>query len=263
VFLIWYDPLPGTMVVTNWGAGYTPQIVTDTYRRTGGSADSERLLFYVDDATKQIVYRRQADRYGVVYNLPSAPSEIVEILKVSKNLYGGLTVLYVYESSPGHLSTGSFTARNLASGVEVGSDNNQVSSTAIKPVDGSITSFNLEHALVSVNAVNSSVLKPATGTIRDFQLQAANRDFDLGLSSATMTVNTGTVTPDFELRVAITHVPLSAENDLATLSINTGTILPNFELRVARTPIYLGERVSAASLSATSGAMTTFSLGDN
>src|SRR5690554_415311 len=109
VFLIWHDPVPGTMVVTNWGSGYTPQIVTDTYRRTGGSADSERLLFYVDNTSKQIVYRRQNDRYQVAYALPSAPADIVELLKVSKNIYGGLTVLYCYDDGTGRLKTGSLT----------------------------------------------------------------------------------------------------------------------------------------------------------
>src|SRR5690606_6423249 len=99
------DPLTSTMVVSNFGAGYNPQVVTDTYRRTGGSADSERLLFYVDNTTKQIVYRRQDDRYQTVYTLPAAPADVVELLKVSKNLYGGLTVLYCYDDGTGELVT--------------------------------------------------------------------------------------------------------------------------------------------------------------
>src|SRR5690554_2053224 len=122
VFLIWYDPVISTITVTNWGEGYTPFIVTDTYRRTGGSADSERLLFYVDNTTKQIVYRRQNDRYQTAYTLPAAPSDVVEILKVSKNLYGGLTVLYCYDDGTGDLKTGSFTARAAEDVVHVNTD---------------------------------------------------------------------------------------------------------------------------------------------
>ena len=256
VFLVWYDPVPGTLVTTNWGAGYNPQIVTDTYRRTGGSADSERLLFYVDNNTKQIVYRRQDDRYQTVYTLPSAPADVVELLKVSKNLYGGLTALYVYEDGTGQLTTGSFTARSDVAQVHIGSDGNQTSPAEIKPKSAEVINFTLKAGLKSVDVIDTTELLPTSATITNFSLRDNTVSLNEQTSSANIVPAAATVT-NFELKSTIR--PLQDQVSSASFLADTASINA-FLLK--DTLIYVEPyETESAELTPTSATITNFSLG--
>lgn len=253
VFLIWYDTQASDTVVTNFGAGYNPQIVTDTYLRLGGPAASARILFYVDNTTKQVVYRLQDDRFGVVYTLPNAPSDVVEILKVSKNLYGGLTVLYVYEDSPGNLTTGSFTARDAVDVVNIGTDGNQKSRGELSATSGYVSSFLLVVRLKEAVVTNTAALAPATGTISDFKL--GNNRLEGGVSRATLSSSTGTVS-DFSLKGQRT---LYETGDAAELESLTGEVTDFF---LKETLIELSSYgVEEAELTAVTGQVTDFLLG--
>src|SRR5690554_297548 len=258
VFLIWYDPLPGTMVVTNWGAGYTPQIVTDTYRRTGGSADSERLLFYVDNTTKQIVYRRQNDRYQTAYALPSAPSDVVEILKVSKNIYGGLTVLYCYDDGLGNLETGSFTASVGPNTHGIGADDNIVDNFILS-TEGSLPYFSLKKAAVRTFDTSKSELYESSGAVLLFELKDSRINLSGGVSTSSFQSNSADVL-QFSLDVERVPVSFTAEPSSSALSQDDAQIT-SFELRVARTPVFLDGGEDSVQFSQQSGTVTNFSLG--
>jgi hypothetical protein len=259
VFLIWFDSLAGSTVTTNWGAGYTPQIVTDSYTRTGSAADSTRILFYIDASTNQIVYRLQADRFGVVYTLPNAPQAVVEILKVSKNLYGGLTVLYVYDDTTGELVTGSFTALDGTDRLRIGSDGNDVSRNLMTPSFSELTLFSLKEAVVSTSAqVNLNNLQFTSGAITNFELRPAQVFLNTQTSTAVpLSSASGSVT-NFFLKSAVVSAGTQTSN-ATPLTYGTGTVT-NFVLK--ETLISLNPQSSTAvTLSSTSGSLTTFTLG--
>ena len=255
VFLLWYDSQAGGTVVTNWGAGYNPFIVTDTYRRTGGSGDSERLLFYVDNTTKQIVYRRQLDRFTIEYTLPDAPQDVVELIKVSKNIYGGLTVLYCYDDGAGGLLTGSFTATAGEDVMHIGTDDTLVSHATLSPLSGSLLSFKLGVALVLYQATEATSLIPFSGSLVGFELRSSNNFLEP--MSETLLVSTEGNILNFELKSST--VSLLDQNSTATLAVGTGSIL-NFTLvvtKIATEPA----NADTATLVSSSGTLTTFTLG--
>lgn len=70
--LYWYDPLAANYVVTNLGQGRSPRMTLDDKRQFAG-AQSDALLAYIKG--KQLVYRRQRDRflveYGVLTDVPA------------------------------------------------------------------------------------------------------------------------------------------------------------------------------------------------
>jgi hypothetical protein len=263
VYFLRFDTLSGTEVLDNFGAGYTPVVVTDTYTRTGGSASSERLLFYVDDATKQIVYRKQLDRYQTVYTLPNAPSDGVEILKISKNLYGGLTVLYCYDNAGtglggGSLVTSSFTARASVDGVNIGTDGTLVSSQTVVPSTGSITGFVLKEAIISVGEQSSSgSLTQGTGLITNFEIRSSILNLNEQTDSASLVNNTGASVTNFELKDSI--VNLEEQTDSASLVNSTGASVTNFELKV--TLIQLSSEAEQSTLTPSTGSISVFTLG--
>jgi hypothetical protein len=257
VFLIWYDSQAAATVVTNWGAGYTPQIVTDTYIRTGGSADSTRILFYVDASTNQTVYRLQADRFGVVYTLPNAPQNVIELLKVSKNLYGGLTVLYTYDDTTGALVTGSFTALDGTKRMHIGSDGNDISRSSMNPVSSEITTFTLKIGAVEVLVEEAPVFQPATGTIF-FELKSPQlllqeqTDSSVPLAAASASIST--------FLLGVSKVTLQEQTDssvpLAAASASVVTFLLKQTI-VVLTP----QTGDTATLSGATGSIATFTLG--
>jgi len=256
VFLIWYDSQAGDTVVTNWGAGYNPQIVTDTYRRTGGSEDSERLLFYVDNTAKQIVYRRQLDRFQTVYTLPSAPSDVVELLKVSKNLYGGLTVLYCYDDGAGGLLTGSFTARDFANGVNIGTDGFVKEKTKFQPSEGTVLSFVLMISSVETgNQVSATQLTPSNGSILEFNIRSSTIKLNPQTSSGSIASITNGTIDAFSIKESIIFVEQSASG---SLSVNADGSIDSFALK--ETLIEVSEQDIAELLVGT-GDITTFTLG--
>lgn len=255
IFLIWYDPVQSSITVTNWGAGHTPYIVTDTYRRTGGSADSERLLFYVDNTTKQIVYRRQNDRYQTSYPLPAAPNDVVEILKVSKNIYGGLTVLYVYEDN-GQLTTGSFTARFAEDAVAIGTDGDIVDSLEQKVLSGTVTLFSLKEGAVNVAGESSSMLSGISGAITFFELRPAQIFLNEQEDTSAVLANSGTVSL-FELKSSLINVgPFESSSNI----LHSSGDITLFNLAFSRIDIesFEGESTSVVPIS---GDITTFNLG--
>lgn len=231
VFLIWYDSALGSMAVTNWGQGKTPHIVTDTYRRTGDSADSERLLFYVDNATNQMVYRKQLDRYQTAYQLPSSPSDVVEILKVSKNLYGGLTVLYVYEDTPGSLLTGSYTARSAPDTVTLNTDGTfEPSEAEVSVVSSSLETLSIVEGLVGSSAESSSEVSVEGYTIA---LSVRSNEIDLRGTS-----DSASVSPSFgglsNLEIKSSVITTDVQNDFAAVSTTSGNLS---KLEIAKTLI--------------------------
>lgn len=273
VFLIWYDTQAADTVTTNFGAGYTPQVVTDTYRRTGGSADSTRILFYVDNTTKQIVYRLQDDRFGVVYTLPNASSDVVEILKVSKNIYGGITVLYVYEESPGNLTTGSFTARPFASGVHVGTDARLLSeSKPSAPVQSSVTQFRLGQGAVRVDVENATFASPSASQIITFGIRPAQVSMeDLGAVSPVSIrgkqagATYGSIT-DFDIKSSVIYLEDVAKAPIeanSSIPVPTSSSILQFNLRLDAV-IKLSNAPSLSEgrdLEAASASIITFTIG--
>lgn len=256
VFLIWYDPVISSITVTNWGAGYNPQIVTDTYRRVGGSVNSERVLFYVDNTTKQIVYRRQNDRYQIVYALPSAPADIVELLKVSKNLYGGLTALYCYDDGTGSLKTGSFTARDDEDVVNIGTDRHPESQASVTAASGSIVDFVLKSNVKETEHVDKVSFIPDSGTIIDFVLRENTVNLNNKTCTASVSPATGTIS-DFSLK----SVQIDAEPQKSSASISvTSGIMQDFLLK--QTLISIDSYgVEDAEMTVVSGQIANFFLG--
>src|SRR5690554_710587 len=255
VFLIWYDSQASATVVTNWGAGYTPQIVTDSYIRTGGTTGSTRILFYVDNATKQIVYRLQDDRFGVVYTMPSAPGDIVEILKVSKNLYGGLTVLYCYEDSPGSLKTGSFTARSAEDQVEVGTDGFQdIDTVAVKA--GTIVgmSIGIKEGLITAGERNSLALSSQGLVFTDFLI--LTKEINLPPKEDSISLNSGDLLFSNFLIKSVVRV-FEDQRDAVELASDSLT-MPTFTIAEA---LISTEAYDSISLEATSITFSTFSIG--
>lgn len=258
VFLIWYDSQAGDTVVTNWGAGYTPQIVTDTYIRTGGSADSTRILFYVDNATKQIVYRLQADRFGTVYTLPNAPQNVVEILKVSKNLYGGLTVLYVYDDTTGSLVTGSFTALYGTDKIHIGSDGNDLSQGFMAPSFSEIILFTLKLSTVNTLAVENSAFQASSATVSSFSLEAVEENLQTQTSLTVPFLVASASVTSFVLKSSI--INLNTQTSVAPAFVPSTANITTFLLK--ETVISLNTQTSSATTMSTStSSITTFTLG--
>jgi len=254
IFLIWYDPVMRQTTITDFGEGFAPHIVTDTYRRTGGPADSERFLFYVSSSTNQIVYRRQNDRYGVEYALPSAPSDVVDLLKVSKNLYGGLTVVYCYESS-GELEVGSFTARYAVDAVAIGTDGRLEDTVTMLPTSGSVTEFRLKIAGIPATASETAEMSVSSGAITNFELRSAQLYLDAEVDTVTMSPTSGTIS-SFTLKdILVTSEEIV---DTSTMSVTSGTI-PSFVLKEARIDINAEE--DPVTMLVSSGTITSFTLG--
>lgn len=258
IYFMWYDPQVGMQVVTNFGAGYTPYIVTDNYYRTASSIISERLLFYVKDSTKQIVYRKQNDRYQTEYTLPSAPSDVVEILKVSKNLYGGLTVLYCYEDVSGDLVTGSFTARPAPDTVETATDRGGYREDVPVFISGSanlpafelkVSVINPEDTVEQLTLIGSGSASLTNFLIKNTEVQKSAEDSQLML-----TTGSGTVT-NFSVQLAQQLLEASETQEVFT----TGTVtMSNFLVKVALIPFDAEDSVT---FQGSSGTITNFSLG--
>lgn len=259
VFLIWYDPVPSTMVVTNWGAGYTPHIVTDTYRRTGGSDASTRFLFYIKASTKQIVYRKQLDRFEIEYQVPNAPADVVEILRVSKNIYGGLTVLYVYEDVSGDLVTGSFTARSNADQATLGTDGEIEAGASFSAKSGEVTAFDMAETLVTVNAASLATFNATGGSVTAFDVGTVQTILGNDLppvpditDTAIFAANSSTITFD----VRDPQVIFTAEVDTSSFTATGETI--TFDL--AETLVNFVAETETVSFTANSGSITSFDV---
>ena len=255
VHLIWYDPNAQMEVVTNFGPGVTPHIVTDSYHRTAPSISSERLLFYIKTSTKQLVYRKQLDRYQIEYTLPDAPSDIVELFEVSKNLYGGLTTLFCYENVSGDLVTGSFTARAEADVIKLGTDGNLSDEGKFSVVSGTIPSFVLKLGLIGQEATDSSSFVISSGTISSFDIASTELFLSEQTDTASFGVSSGTVS-SFNIREPI--VRTEEQTDSSTFLTTSGT-LSEFELRVA--VLSLSSEAESSTFSVSSGTLTTFTLG--
>ena len=231
-------------------------IVTDTYRRTGGSADSERLLFYVDNTTKQIVYRKQLDRFTIEYTLPDAPQDVVELIKVSKNIYGGITALYCYDDGAGGLLTGSFTAMPGVDTVAIGTDNGLFSSLSLIPTIGTVANFLLKQGSVPFSSKDEGNLVPSTASIIDFVLRLNIVNLQEQTSSGSMTLGTGTVS-DFSLKSVINNLEEQTSNGL--LAATTATVLT---FLIKTTVIEISQYgIESAELVPTSGTIISFTLG--
>lgn len=254
VYLLWYDSQAADFVVTNFGAGYNPQIVTDTYRRTGGSADSTRYLFYVDVVTKQIVYRAQLDRFGVVYTLPNAPSDVVELLKVSKNLYGGLTALYSYEESPGKLSTGSFTAKMPDDKVDPGTDGFQKSSAAIGIAEAGFKQFILKVGGVILAPEDLVSLYISDATLPTFFFGEKTSEIEAEDIASVIILDADL--SEFSLKSST--IDTLAEDE-ATISI-TDAEMKQFSLKETLIPLEAKDS-NTATITITDTSLLTFSLG--
>lgn len=123
VLLDWYDPVQAQQVMTEIEEGVTPHIAsTRNYKRGSSTADSERILFYIKTSTKQVVYRKQTERFLMEHTLPSAPQDVQELLVVGKDLLGGLTVVGVYEDPTDGIKAYSWTAINDLSDVVIDDD---------------------------------------------------------------------------------------------------------------------------------------------
>jgi hypothetical protein len=254
---MWYDPQASMQVVTNFGAGRTPHIVTDNYYRTSANITSERLLFYVKASTNQIVYRKQNDRYQVEYSLPSAPADVVEILKVSKNLYGGLTVLYCYESG-GELVTGSFTARPAPDTVETATDRGGhredlpmflAGAASIPAFELKVSVINPEDTVDQVSIIDSGSVSLTGFLVKDTEVQRSAED-----SVVSLTTGSGAVT-NFSVQLAQQLVEASEEQTMFT----TGSVsLSNFLVKVA---LITFDAEESATIQGSSGTITNFSLG--
>lgn len=262
VFLLWFDPVAGQEVAEDFGAGYTPYIVTDNYNRLLDSSQSERLLFFVKDSTKQIVYYRQSDRYDIEYTLPDAPNDVVEILKVSKNIYGGLTVLYCYEDTSGDLVTGSFTARSSADEVNINTDRNFDSRAETQPTQGSVTSFTFKLASIQTSGDSSALASPITGTLNNFELRSANIMFtaEPDSTSATPAASSGSVS-NFVFKSSLIDLEPEIDNTSAVPSAASGAV-SNFTLKETLIIINtLDVDTVTATPSSTTGSVSGFVLG--
>lgn len=156
VNFLWFDPQPSAQVVTNFGAGRTPKIVSDTYYRQGGTADSERFLFYIKESNQEIVYRRQTERYQTEYSLGNT-DDAVEIMTISKNIYGGLTVMYCVDDGSGGLVTQSLTARHAPDTVALGTEK-EYTDTILLESSYSQTKFSTKEALVKPEILNEGIV---------------------------------------------------------------------------------------------------------
>ena len=235
VFLIWYDTSVGDTVITNFGEGKNPVIVTDTYYRKGGSADSERFLFYVNSATNQVVYRKQNDRYGIEYSLPASSGDVVELLKVSKNLYGGLTVLYCYEDSPENLTTESFTARPGEDIAHIGTDGKLLSISNISASSASLFNFSLEIKGFKVSLIDTASLVPDNANILKFVLRSSIVELELTEpteQAINLSITSATV-ESFLLETVQVEVPILLEEASFNLSITSSDVI-SFSLEQVR-----------------------------
>lgn len=255
VYLIWYDSQAQRVVTTAIGAGRTPQIVTTTYRRTGGAGDSERLLFYVDGNTQQIVYRRQLDRYGSVYNLPVVSGGVVELLKVSKNLYGGLTAVYATEVSAGVLQTGSFTARDFAGGVNLGTDGTPIDVAVPVAYAGIPVAFNLRPALVTFTSTSTVGISASSGTVLGFKVVSKIIERSAVPDTTQFLASAGTV-PVFEIK-SVQRL-LTAPTEQGTQLPNLGAV-PTFNINL--TLIEMLDNPETIQITSTTGSVNTFTIG--
>ena len=258
VYFYWFDSQAGATVTSNFGEGYNPVIVTDSYDRTSTSITSERLLFYVDNATKQIVYRRQLDRFQTVYTLPAAPSDVVELIKVSKNIYGGLTVLYCYDDGAGGLLTGSFTATDGVDRLNVGTDGRLVEEASLYAGAGTILSFGLKDAVISTNPVDdSSILAYGLGSILNFDVRSSEVMLQEQTSTDTLAAGTGSVL-NFNIKDVRILTEEQKDNTAMVPTASSGAIL-NFNIKDVL--IQLSNELESATVSASIGTLLNFNLG--
>jgi len=256
--LLFFDTLVGAQVVTNYGAGYNPFIVTDTYRRTGGSADSERLLFYVDNTTKQIVYRRQLDRFTIKYTLPDAPQDVVELIKVSKNIYGGITALYCYEESPGVLTTGSFTALLSSEELALGTDGEIGGIVSLETNTAFLENFSIAVKRLQVSANDSTSLQQSSSTLNSFSIESS-----LVNTASSSSTSFGLITAglqDFLLESSVTPVNLSEQTDATNALVVSDAALLGFSLKVIKIT-FSAVPDTTVTLANTSASLNNFELG--
>jgi len=273
LYFSWYDTTVPGRVVENYGEGFNPQVITNTYRRTGSIGDSEILLFYVDNATKQIVYRKQLDRFGVTYTLPEAPSDVIELLKVSKNLYGGITVLYCYDDGSGGLLTGSTTARSNVDELHIGTDDNIKDKSSTTPLSGSLLSFTIKLGSVLVSAYEESSSAPTTGQIINFTLRPAQVTMEdlagASPSDSYETVAVPTVGSILSFDIKNVNIVLADEVGAIPTDRNTTILLPtagsilSINLRIDAVVTLTNDQTANEQriASATVGDITNFTLG--
>ena len=193
-----------------------------------------------------------------MYTLPSAPSDVVEILRVSKNLYGGLTVLYCYDDGSGNLETGSFTAAVGPNTLGIGTDNNIVDNFILS-TEGSLPYLSLKEAAVRTFDTSKSELNESSGSVLLFELKDSRIDLSGGVSASSFQSSSADVL-QFSLDVERVPVYFTAEPSSSTFSQEDAQIT-SFELRVARTPVFLDGVEDSVQFSQQSGTVTNFSLG--
>jgi len=260
VNLLFFDSQAGAQVVTNYGAGYNPFIVTDTYIRSGDSADSERLLFYVNNTTKQIVYRKQLDRFTIEYTLPDAPQDIVELIKVSKNIYGGITALYCYDDGAGGLLTGSFTAKMIDNQVDPGTDGFQKSKVSLVTSVATFVNFSL--AVKGLQALYSDSLNllPTNANLSGFFLgQKVANIFatdtpDLSFGTADLVEFLLEFVPPPEIYLLVDT------GNLENISFIESTLI-SFSLKETILTLNIDASENITNIAITSATLTSFSLG--
>jgi len=158
IFLYWYDPLEEQTVLKSFGFGRTPVACTDNYWRLGGSAASERFMFFVEDPSRKIVAYRQLDRYDVKYVInPEDSREVLELLQVSKTLDGGLAVVAAVQEVDGSVVQVVWVSReNGANSKHVNSDRDIWSAATMQLSSGAVSQFSVYDARNAIHPVRST-----------------------------------------------------------------------------------------------------------
>lgn len=190
IWLYWYDPQAQVMKHTDWGAGSNPCLVSTSYRRVG-PVTSERLLFYLDTTSGLVVYRRQSDRYGIKHQLPPTSAPAVELLKASKNLYGGITC--VVGCGVGELAVENLTALPDVDTLHIGTDTNNTSSAVGNVLTGAVPSFDIAEKAVRVLPVEYPRLTLSTGALVSFNIRPRTVVYYFEPSAGTVSAVSGNV----------------------------------------------------------------------
>lgn len=148
VWIYWFDPLENSFVFQNFGSGRTPRISLDDWQTV---ANSDILVFYVDDTENKIRYRVQRDRFGTVYNTPVTTTTNTYLEKV------GFASDYRYRVtySERDTSTGKYQIKQLATVPYPILKNMYTPESYL--VTGSMTSVELKDIILTSSITGSSI----------------------------------------------------------------------------------------------------------
>lgn len=100
IWLYWYDSLAGQQVVTGFGSGRTPVMVTDSHDHYGTTVDTQRYVLYLRNSDNKLIIRKQHERYVTAHEFDQVGSgNLLEILQAGKCWTGEITVIGIYEES--------------------------------------------------------------------------------------------------------------------------------------------------------------------